>query len=447
MYTRNPAALPDCLATGRGGELFEPPCHGGRLLLRGGRLIDPKNNIDAELDIALEGDSVLEIAGEIRPDRGDRAIDCRGLVVMPGLIDMHVHLGDLFEVSTDPIGSAVRNGVTTGLSPGAGNTILAPSLLGAEVDRGLPMNVGVYIGAGSLLAPSLSDDEMVRYMRGTLDDETIYQKLTRNPIAARTGMLTVGVKDHMAHFVMSDENLERAFDITSRAGLIYMSHTQDPEHTARLARLSRGRGLYLGHATAAGCGTHGDALEAMQLIIGLLREPHIEGEFVSSMMRPSRGHREGLLIDPRAQRAAFEALRDGTVAILCSDGQGDAAMKGFGDTRDNIPAIFDLAGQGVLGLSQSVALMTCNPAEMLSRVTGNAVFGSRLGHLGAGAYANVTVAEPRTKSQVYTVVNGRIAAFEGRVVRSGNGAGGLVSRFGLSRRTGVGDLTLFMGGK
>ena len=57
---------------------------------------------------------------------------------------MHLHLGDLFEVSTDPMYGAVANGVTMGLSPGAGNTFMAPALLGAEVDRGLPVNIGVY---------------------------------------------------------------------------------------------------------------------------------------------------------------------------------------------------------------------------------------------------------------------------------------------------------------
>ena len=43
-----------------------------------------------------------------------------------------------------------------GLSPGAGNTFMAPALVGAEVDRGLPINIGLYQGAGSVLSTMLS---------------------------------------------------------------------------------------------------------------------------------------------------------------------------------------------------------------------------------------------------------------------------------------------------
>ena len=62
-------------------------------------------------------------------------MDCRGLLVLPGLIDMHLHMGDLFEVSTAPIQNAVCHGVTAAFTPGAGNTFMAPALFGGEFDR------------------------------------------------------------------------------------------------------------------------------------------------------------------------------------------------------------------------------------------------------------------------------------------------------------------------
>lgn len=59
------------------------------------------------------------------------------------------------------------------------------------------------------------------------------------------------------------------------------------------------------------------------------------------------------------------------VDVLISDGQNDATMKGFGDTRDNIPAILELAEMGVLSLSDSIATMTWNPARLIAEKTDN----------------------------------------------------------------------------
>ena len=140
-----------------------------RILLKNGHVIDPKNKIDDERDVLIEDGLIKEVADEIHPDEGDRVIDCGGLLVVPGLIDMHLHLGDLFEVSTNPIFCAAEDGVTLGLSPGAGNTFMAPSLLGAEVDHGVPINLGVYLGAANVLGTQLDTDELIQLFKGELD--------------------------------------------------------------------------------------------------------------------------------------------------------------------------------------------------------------------------------------------------------------------------------------
>lgn len=128
------------------------------------------------------------------------------------------------------------------------------------------------------------------------------------------------------------------------------------------------------------------------------------------------------------------------VDILISDGQNDATMKGFGDTRDNIPCLLELPEIGVLSLSEAVASMTCNPSALLAERTGNAWWKEAVGHLGEGALANVTVIDEKDKLATLTLVNGQLAAFENRVVRRGNGAGGWVSKYGMVKRTGIGDL-------
>ena len=422
------------------GKVFEI---GPRLIIKNGHIVDPANNVDRVTDIAINGGRIVEVADDIKPEKGERVIDVKGLIVSPGLIDMHIHLGDLFEVSTEPIFESVAHGTTTGLSPGAGNTYMAPSLLGAEVDRGVPMNVGLYLGAANVLGTMASNEQLIAFFNGELDEETAFSKLTRNPITLKTGNLIVGIKDHMGHFLQSDENIERCFDITDKAKLVFMSHTQDPDHAERLVGLSKGRSIHLGHSNAAGCGSHGDAKESMERVLELIKNSNVTGEFVTAMLRPGQGTREGLLMPKEAQEVAYQALRDGLVNILISDGQGDATMKGFADSRENIPCLLELVEMGVLTLSQSIATMTCNPARLLGEKTNQKWWTEEIGHLGVGARANVTIIDPLDKMATITIVNGVVAGFEDRCVRGSNGAGMWVCKYGMLSKTGIGDLAMY----
>ncbi|HBH86067.1 MAG TPA: dihydroorotase [Syntrophaceae bacterium] len=72
-----------------------------KLLLTGGRIIDPSQNLDAEMDLLIENGKIATIGKNIRtPDTASRrastgeitVIDLRGMFVVPGLIDMHTHL-------------------------------------------------------------------------------------------------------------------------------------------------------------------------------------------------------------------------------------------------------------------------------------------------------------------------------------------------------------------
>ena len=67
-----------------------------------------------------------------------------------------------------------------------------------------------------------------------------------------------------------------------------MSHCQDPAHSERVVKLSKGRPVHLGHANVPGCGTHDDPVASMKAVIDLLKEENVTGEFISSMLRPSR---------------------------------------------------------------------------------------------------------------------------------------------------------------
>ncbi len=62
-----------------------------QLILRQGRIVDPSQKLNKTMDIGIEDGRVAEIAPRIRK-KGHKEIDARKLVVLPGFIDMHVHL-------------------------------------------------------------------------------------------------------------------------------------------------------------------------------------------------------------------------------------------------------------------------------------------------------------------------------------------------------------------
>ncbi len=64
------------------------------LLIKGGRVIDPSQGLDEKLDILVADGKIKEIGKKLTAGKGVEAIDAKGMIVSPGLIDMHVHLRD-----------------------------------------------------------------------------------------------------------------------------------------------------------------------------------------------------------------------------------------------------------------------------------------------------------------------------------------------------------------
>lgn len=411
--------------------------------MKHGFLVDPGNHVMDEMDLVIEGCRIAETGRNLKPEKGDKVVDCSEMEIWPGLIDMHLHISDLFEIHTNTAYGAPEDGVTTAFSPGAGNTFMAPALLGAEMDRGLPLNTGVYVGAANVFGTMLNTDELIQLFQGTLSSEIKEKKLSRNKIVNRTAQYVIGIKEHMGHFLLPDERIRALYEITDKARLMFMSHTQDVRHTMRLCGLAGGKKLHLGHANAVGCGTHGDPVEAMKEVVKILEHPEFTGEFVTTMLRESRGSLEGLKMHPAAREIALRALEEGKVKILVSDGQNQSVMKGFGDTRDNIPCILELTESGVLNRMDAVALMTSNPARLLAERTGNREWMDGFGHAGKGAYANLLVVNPKVKHASYVFTNGRLVAFEKRYLRSAGKAGFWVSSHGVKKDMEIGDMPIY----
>jgi dihydroorotase len=62
------------------------------LLLKGGTVIDPRNNLNAVRDVAITGGKIAAVAADIPASQAKQTVDVTGLYVTPGLIDIHVHV-------------------------------------------------------------------------------------------------------------------------------------------------------------------------------------------------------------------------------------------------------------------------------------------------------------------------------------------------------------------
>src|SRR6184192_2374931 len=80
------------------------------LLIKNGRVIDPASKTDAALDVLLDGEKIREVgaAGKISAPQDAEIFDASGLIVAPGFIDIHVHLREPGQESSETIETGTR---------------------------------------------------------------------------------------------------------------------------------------------------------------------------------------------------------------------------------------------------------------------------------------------------------------------------------------------------
>ncbi len=90
------------------------------LVIRGGRVIDPAQKIDRIADVAIRAGRIASIRPNIPADAAAKAIDAKGQLVVPGLIDIHVHARDATLLPPEIMSTGVTSMVDAG-SRGADN--------------------------------------------------------------------------------------------------------------------------------------------------------------------------------------------------------------------------------------------------------------------------------------------------------------------------------------
>jgi predicted amidohydrolase len=89
QFLRAAAGFPVVLASRRSLSAAEYD-----LVTLGGRVIDPSQHMDRIADVAIRGGRIAAIRNQISPSAAADTIDARGMIVMPGLIDIHLHARD-----------------------------------------------------------------------------------------------------------------------------------------------------------------------------------------------------------------------------------------------------------------------------------------------------------------------------------------------------------------
>lgn len=135
-----------------------------KILISGGRVIDPANRVDGHLNLLIE-DGKIRWAGTATPT-ADKTIDARGKIVTPGFIDIHMHEDPMVQghIQPDIFPMMLRMGVTTAVGGNCGINVAHPLTYLDTIDReGAAVNVALYAGheyfrkaagAGDIYAPA-----------------------------------------------------------------------------------------------------------------------------------------------------------------------------------------------------------------------------------------------------------------------------------------------------
>jgi dihydroorotase len=333
------------------------------VLIRDGLVVDPSQQLQARRDVRLQDGRVAEVADGLAPRLGEEVVEARDLLVLPGLIDLHVHVfwgATHYGIEPDP--HCLGTGTTTVVDAGSAgaHTFAAFRRYVIEVSgtRILPF---LNIGATGMVSPEVGELEEVRHIDGAAALRTIeaHRDLIRG-IKVRMSRDLVGGNARVA--------LRTARETGEAAGLPLMIHPGDtPIPLAEILDDLR-PGDVLTHCY------HGRAE-------GILDQG---GEVLASVRRAEArgvlfdvGHGKGSFSFEVARRALAQGLRPGTIS---SDLHVYNLIGPVHDLATTMSKFLHLG----LSLDEVVEMTTAAPARVI-REQGT------LGTLRPGASADVTL--------------------------------------------------------
>ncbi len=384
------------------------------LLLIGGRVIDPAIRFDAVADLLILNGKIAAIgaAASKQAPHDIETFDAKGLVVCPGLIDLHVHFREPGQTAKENIASG-----TAAAARGGFTSVVCMPNTSPSIDNA---------GTVALIHERAKRDGIVNvFVTGAITKGIAGEELA--PVGAMRKAGIVALTDD-GHCIQNHEIMRRACEYARMFNLTVMDHCQDYNLVGKgvmnEGRVSAELGLpgwpAIGEeiivarnsllAELTGTPIHCQHLSAAGSV-RILREARSRGIPLSGEICPHhialtdetiRGFNTNFKMNPplRSQDhvdALIEGIADGTITILASD---HAPHCGFEKEVE-----FDFAPFGILGLetelglfidilvhkkkaidlSRLIELYTINPARLL---------GLDRGTLNVGAAADVTLINP-----------------------------------------------------
>jgi dihydroorotase len=391
-----------------------------KTLLRGGRVIDPVNGIDGERDVLIDGDRIARVGRDL-PVNGAKVVEIpTGLVVCPGLIDMHVHLREPGQEHKETVATGTASAVAGGFTAVACMPNTAPVNDNANVT--------------SLILAKATEAALARvYPIGAVSKGSKGELLA--DIAELKDAGCVAITDD-GHPVSTALLLRRALEYAGMFGMPVIEHCEDQSlkgdgvahegfHASSLGlrgipgaaeALGAERGILLSELT--GSAFHVAHMSA-RASLRAVRKGKEHGVRVTCEVAPhhftltdeSLGmpipYDTNVKMNPPLREVAdrdamLAGIADGTVDVIATDHaphhydeknvEFDRAPFGIVGLETAVPLSIDrLVHAGLIRLPRLVELMSVNPARIL-RVAG--------GSLTEGALADITIIAPDLRVRV-----------------------------------------------
>ncbi|MFH2145318.1 MAG: dihydroorotase [Candidatus Omnitrophota bacterium] len=381
------------------------------LLIKNGRLIDAKNNIDQKRDILIETDKIAEIGDNLSASNAE-IFDANGLTVVPGLIDMHVHLREpgfeYKETIYSGTQAAARGGFTSlccmpntnpvADNPGVIEFILSQNKKAAFVNL-FPIGA-VSKGLKGEELSEIADLKSSAVVALSDDGNPIENPELMRRAMEYAAMFDLPIISHCEDRQLSAGGVMHEGYISTRLGLKGIPRTSEIVVVARdieIARFTNSR-LHVAHISCK---------ESVELIrkaksIGLKISCECCPHHFTLTQEALINYDTNTKVNPplRTQEdiaALKEGLKDGTIDCIATDHaphaeedkdlEFDSAPFGIIGLETALGLVVsELVDKGIISWKQLVEKMSLNPSNIL---------GLSRGSLEKGAVADITIIDPK----------------------------------------------------
>ena len=380
-------------------------------LIRGGRVIDPKNGVDSVMDVLVQDGRVAQL-GEGIACEGATVIDAAGKVVAPGFIDMHCHLRDPGQEYKEDIVSGTRAAARGGFTgvccmPNTKPVNDSAAVTRYIIEKAETQGSGVHVYPVGAISKGLEGVEMAEI--GRMKQAGIVAISDDGRPVANSNLLRLAMQyaDHFGVFIMShseDKNLvgdgvmNEGF-ISTKLGLPGITRAAEEVMIARdiLVAEAEGKRIHLCHLSTKGGVQLVREAKARGVRVTAETTPHYIGATDEWVLGYDSNCRVNPPLREEADRlACIAGLADGTIDVIATDHaphHQDEKRVEFHLAASGISGFetafcvshTELVKKGYLTLPQLIERMSTRPAQLLG-VPG--------GELGVGAVADLVVLDP-----------------------------------------------------